>query len=157
MKIKRRWFKILSRRAQLFRALLVAAWFSLRSHRQSWPRVKAAVLLWLDWGKTPNRPNFWQYYRRNKACRKCAIFYKPLGTCGSPLDKNLESLGCWCHCATKSEYRESTCWLDAATNGRHNAGWNAAEWNRSAAPTTVIRTESIPDRKCNCGGKAQGK
>lgn len=63
--------------------------------------------------------------QRLAACQKCPVYYAKLRTCGSPLDKELEGLGCWCSVEAKSSILAATCWGDDHIENFQN-GWNQA-------------------------------
>lgn len=94
-------------------ALLVAGLFSLSRPRESWPRVSGAFKTWLRWARDPVKTPFWIQYGRERACRKCHLYSRILGTCSSPIfaPKEDRENGCWCHMTSKSAIPESDCWI----------------------------------------------
>lgn len=107
----------MKRRIQLVAALLVGCVFAILIWDRPGQRLRGLVNILRSKAKAP--PALVQ--ERNNRCRVCPIYYKPLGTCGSPLDPSLEALGCWCQTETKNRFLLSDCWLRANTNGEH--GW----------------------------------
>jgi hypothetical protein len=70
------------------------------------------------------RTDFWTVYRQYRACRRCPIFYHPLRTCGSPLDKDFRGLGCYCSMEKKVGIKSATCWGDDNLGNDFEFGWN---------------------------------
>lgn len=70
--------------------------------------------LWSGKRATPE-----QVQRRTCFCNQCPIFYRPLGTCGTPLKD--ADLGCWCFMEMKSRLADATCW--AKENKIQSCGW----------------------------------
>jgi hypothetical protein len=103
--------RLLKRRARLSAALLVAAAYSATHPAASFRRVANAIAAWVRFARARKRTPFWKTYRRYRACSGCPLFYKPLRTCGSPLDGDLTDLGCWCNMEAKAPMPESTCWM----------------------------------------------
>lgn len=63
------------------------------------------------------------YRRRLACCAACPIYFKPLGTCGTPLKKELRTLGCWCVMSQKAKLRHATCWLRVRETHPTGYGW----------------------------------
>ena len=127
------------------RALLIAAAFSLSHPRTAWPRIRAAFTTWLDFARTPRMSPFWVYFSRLRTCQRCPFYSRRLQTCGSPLEKDISDVGCFCFMPVKSSYIEATCWYRTATNGDKEFGW----------PDHLTRLSNIPSLvrpKCGtCG------
>lgn len=123
MRIRR---KDIVRRFRLFAALAVAAVFTSPLTREGWNRALGALRVWFDYAREPMPTPRWIYYRRMKnGCFKCPLFYRPLRTCGSPLDKRLlRTEGCWCNQDFKASMLEAECWLHNETGDR-TIGWPA--------------------------------
>jgi len=111
------------RTVRFIAAVIVAAAACISSPRQSWSRIRAAVVLL---SKPYERADFWAVYRRYRTCRKCPIFYKPLRTCGTPLDKELRGLGCYCSCEVKPGIKSATCWADDNLGEDAKFGWQGS-------------------------------
>ena len=158
-------------RFELSRALLVAGIFSLATPRVGFGRLWGAVKAWgrlaRDGGALASTA---LYKRRMAVCWRCPFYSRAWGTCGSPLEKVLRSVGCWCSMRAKARYADSRCWIDdelSTGNGRLHSyaghGWraNGADspgWNpqpRKCCPFTVTITRagtgnpgpSIPDSR----------
>ena len=88
--------------------------------------VKSSRRIWAAWKLLvcpKQRAPFWTVYRRYRACRHCPVFYPPLRTCGSPLDKDLRGLGCLCSMESKSGIKQATCWGDDNLGQDFKFGW----------------------------------
>lgn len=66
---------------------------------------------------------------RLAACHACPLWFEPLSTCGSPLDRGFndistvnDPLGCWCHMPTKAKSEEN-CWLYDQFKHDTGMGW----------------------------------
>lgn len=64
--------------------------------------------------------------RRITQCEQCPIYYHPLRTCGSPLNRKKwarkdEKEGCFCYMPVKIKTK-CNCWLYDETNGK--MGWS---------------------------------
>lgn len=124
----RAWLVSLSEKVRLCLALLVAAGFSDVLSGDAWHRIAAAVKLWLGLLKDGGmKVEGYIYERRLKTCAACPLYYKPLRTCGSPLRKDSQELGCWCNMEQKAKYERSNCWLDTEIERGHPSGWVAAQ------------------------------
>lgn len=62
--------------------------------------------------------------RVNHCKTKCPVYFKPLGTCGSPLKRGDDKRGCYCHMETKAEL-EDNCWAYDRDQGegQNYFGW----------------------------------
>jgi hypothetical protein len=98
-------------------ALLVAALFSDITERGTWRKVRAAVTLWFKLIEDGKRVPASKLASRLAICARCPVFYKPLGTCGTPLIRELHDLGCWCRMAEKAKFERAQCWLDENGDG----------------------------------------
>lgn len=136
----RRAFRI---KFQLSKALTVAAFFSLSSPRTAYGRFSAAFKVWLKWAQHSTKTPFFIYYQRIRTCHRCPIFYAPLATCGSPLSKDLNEMGCWCHMPTKAAIIDANCWT---REQGIDDGW-------SDDLTRLSGAEFTPKRKCGSCSK----
>lgn len=136
-----RWYRLLCRKLRLSRALLVAAWFSVKTPRAAAGRVRSALATWFRFARDPEGTEFWSYFRHLRTCYKCPLFYKPLRTCGSPLDKKLDGLGCWCYMPEKAAMAQASCWLDIHAPG-NTTGWIDRDARRDAARAAVKRARN---------------
>ncbi len=118
MRIRR---KDITRRLRFFAAILVAALWSdvlrLETYRRAW----TALTVFFDYRQDGNRTPFWIVFRRMRVCQRCALYYKPLGTCSSPLKEGARDMGCWCFMPEKAAILEADCWL--RESGVEDAGW----------------------------------
>ena len=107
-------------------AMALAAAYSFRHPQKAWPRVKRAFTLWWrvhgsqDWTVTHEKHN-----RRMDVCKKCPIFYPRFKTCGSPMKKGAEDLGCHCYLPVKASLVAARCWGDEQLPGEFEYGWRA--------------------------------
>jgi hypothetical protein len=62
--------------------------------------------------------------RRRRSCKRCAIYFEPLRSCGSPLASG-PALGCWCNMEHKAALPDATCWLNE--QGITEYGWASSE------------------------------
>ena len=108
------------RTARLLAAVSVAVIAQALTPRASWSRIKAA---WKLLSTPHERADFWTVYRRYRCCKKCPVFYKPLRTCGSPLNKEFRRLGCYCSMENKSGLKSASCWADDNLGADSNFGW----------------------------------
>lgn len=114
------------RKLRIIIAIAVAIGSCLFSPRDSWPRITGTSRLFWNW--LTGRIHWADPYTaasRYARCEKCPIFYKPLRTCGSPLDKELRGLGCHCSIPIKARLREATCWGDDNLGDEFVFGWKA--------------------------------
>ncbi len=118
--------KRLPRILRLSGALLVAGIVSWRSPSLALRKIVAAFN---SWRLFDTQADFWTKYRRYKVCRRCPLFYYPLRTCGTPLQKDLQSLGCYCNMESKVGFEAATCWIDE-NNASQTYGWKANGVNR---------------------------
>lgn len=118
--IYKKWFR---RKRGLSIALLVAAWYSLSTPRASAGRIKAALVVWLDFWSKPKRVDRWTYFRRMRACHRCVLFCVKRSTCGDPSDKENGHLGCGCYMISKSVIKNATCWLKDNSDNSSGFGW----------------------------------
>jgi len=132
---------------QLSAALMVAGFGSLTRPSESIPRLRGALKTWFRWGKERNPAPFWVFYMRMRACKKCPFFYPKLATCGSPLAKNLQGVGCWCHLPTKASIIHADCYLRELGIDDEN-GWPDAARRLSACPKPTNR------QKCKCSQRS---
>jgi hypothetical protein len=108
---------------KLCAALLVAGLATDVTSAAGWRRVYRAFALWFrefpvrDW-LPPERAA-----ARYAVCQTCPIFYRPLGTCGSPLSPELKDQGCWCFMYEKVRLRSARCWLDETLGDDAPYGW----------------------------------
>lgn len=109
---------------RLSAALLVAAaagichpWGALR-------KLRGAVRVWISGLGKDGIVDEAVHDRRLAVCRQCVLFYRPLQTCGSPLRKELRSLGCYCNQEAAAWFREKTCYLDEIYPEESHYGWN---------------------------------
>jgi hypothetical protein len=121
-------------RWQLSRAVLVAGFFSLATPRVGLGRLWGALKVWTRLARAVGAlaPTA-LYKRRLVTCHRCPFYSRRWGTCGSPLEKGLHDVGCWCLMLAKARYAESTCWLDDTIDGGNTAlrsfagnGWRAS-------------------------------
>lgn len=122
--------RISMRLLRLGAALFVAGVFSWRNPRVAVVKIWRAATFWARFVRKHERAEFWQTYRRYRACRACAIYNPGTDTCGSPLNPELEGLGCWCHMSTKAAIKSSQCWLletedYADIPGSHSRRWTS--------------------------------
>lgn len=102
-------------RLQFIAALIVAAlgdsWRKLKEIRDA---LRAEH--WID--------SDLAFDRFELGCKRCPMFFKPLGTCGSPLRKSdIEGFdGCWCHCKTLCK-SETNCTAFDHFRGQTLIGW----------------------------------
>ena len=101
-------------------AIFVAVWFGIWRWDQPWIRFWNFVLLIWS-GLRGKKAPLEVVERRNAACAACPVYYPPLGTCGTPLDKQWEGLGCHCVCELKNRLANASCW--AKDMGIRNYGW----------------------------------
>ena len=120
-----RFKKGVRRKFGLSRALFIAAWYSLRSPADSFSRVRAALLLWFDFARHPDKADHWKYFRRLRTCYRCPIFYRPRKTCGAPGIKEFDGVGCACYMPAKCGIKNAECWGDINDPG-NDYGWSAA-------------------------------
>lgn len=105
---------------QFLKAVVVGVWYAIW-HRRN-PLGRAVGFFRLLGQMARRQYSSYDVVRdRNLECQKCPLFYRPLGTCGSPLDEENPDLGCWCHCRTKNKLKGATCWLREETRGK--MGW----------------------------------
>ena len=104
-------------RFQFFCALLTAG---LGDMVEKWRGLREAL-------KTGRAVGTRLVARRLSVCRKCPMYFAPLGTCGSPLFSfNIEGFrGCHCHCETKAGTK-TNCPAYDHFKGRTIVGWPAA-------------------------------
>ena len=141
--LPRRLARILSLKAQLSAALVVAAYGSLRQPSEALPRLKGALKVWFHWAKEQHATPFWIFYIRMRACRKCPFYYKKLATCGSPFAKDLQGVGCWCHLPTKAKIIHADCYLrELGIN--ESGGWPDSARRLSDSPAKPN------GRRCKC-------
>lgn len=109
-------------------ALFVAGVFSWRQPRVAVVKIWRAATFWVRFVRKHERADFWQTYRRYRACRACPLFFMPLRTCGSPLADDPE-LGCNCQMQVKSGIKDAQCWLlendYADIPGSHTRRWTS--------------------------------
>jgi len=110
-----------SNKFQFFCALAVAAAVSDILDPVTWKIAKSLLKVWF-W-RSGDVVKAMQFIKRSAACRACPVFYKPLQTCGSPLDKDTRGLGCYCYLPEKVKLPESRCWLDEHSPHR-DYGWH---------------------------------
>ena len=108
--------------ARLLAAIAAAIIATAMTPHASWNRILAAIRLFLQ---PFERTDFWTVYRRYRACNKCPIFYRPLRTCGSPLNKDFRGLGCYCSLESKTGIKAATCWADDNLGTDSTFGWNS--------------------------------
>jgi len=112
---------------KIIKGLLVAFWFSDKRTKKAWGRIAGFFRQMFQYvffkDKRASKKLFEQ---RMSACRACPVFYKRLETCGSPLDKELEGLGCWCALNLKARIKDSTCWMDDKMGDDSKNGWREA-------------------------------
>ena len=113
----------MKRRLQFFAAVTVAAIYGIR--RFTWAEIWFSVKsIWRAMFFKAKPAPWIQFSRRMRRCESCSLFYRKLGTCGSPfLAKEFRHLGCWCHCDSKARIQESTCWLDDNCPESTDDGW----------------------------------
>jgi len=128
-------------KAQLSCALFVAGVFSLARPKQSWPRIKGALLTWLRFAQQERSTPAWIYFGRMRACQRCPLYEPFWKTCGSPLRKDLRDVGCHCYMPLKSAAIEATCFYRDATNNDTSFGW----------PASLTRLSNLPARNVNAG------
>lgn len=112
-------------RRRLACALILASGFSNVLSRDAWRRAWRALKAMVGLFGEPTKTGYW-YIKRLETCRKCVLFYAPLQTCGSPLNRDWPDGGCWCNQEFAARVPEKTCWLDDELGHDSNAGWNAA-------------------------------
>ena len=108
---------------QLCAALLIAGLFSDVTSRRGWERIWRAMALWWGGLSEGSRVTEEVARRRLEVCHGCPIFYRPLGTCGTPLVWELREQGCWCNMQAKSRFQDATCWLDETLGKDAPYGW----------------------------------
>lgn len=99
-------------------AAISSAWSPVRSFRRVWAA-------WILFVSPKERADFWTVYRRYRTCIKCPLFYKPLRTCGTPLDKEFRGLGCYCSVEAKNGIKSATCWADDNLGDDATFGWKS--------------------------------
>lgn len=62
---------------------------------------------------------------RLRICERCPIYFRPMGTCGSPLSWSRRGTGCWCYMPIKAKLPDAECWLDAEDVKGFDYGWKA--------------------------------
>ena len=123
------YFQWLKYHARWSLALLVAAVFSLWT-RRGWVRIGKAFGLWFGLVRHPKdshaSPEVVQ--RRLKACESCALYFRHLQTCGTPLILNSErrKLGCWCFQPESAKLNAKRCYLDEFVEPGYPGGWDDA-------------------------------
>lgn len=88
-------------------AVIVAVTYSVLKWSAPWERAKGAYNLWWNYRHTAPASES-QRIDRLMDCGKCKIFYRPLMTCGSPLQK--DKRGCFCQMQIKAKVAAATCW-----------------------------------------------
>jgi hypothetical protein len=107
-------------------ALLVAGLFSCWT-RRGWVKIFKAFALWFGLVRHRDRlvaPEI--YTLRLKTCEACSVFYRPLRTCGTPLNPELRSHGCWCYQPEAAKLADKECYLDAEIEPGYPGGWKHA-------------------------------
>jgi|GEM_PF-2438822 len=136
--LSRLWSGLLGK-LRLCAALLLAAAFTDVCSADAWRRVWRALALWLGLLRGAARVDDRTARARLGVCRLCPIYWKPLGTCGSPLAADPQ-LGCWCNMEEKVKFRGATCWLDDELgDDAAPLGWAA----NGAGDTQKLETDAI--------------
>lgn len=109
---------------RLCAAIIVAALATDIFDGAAYRRIWRALALW--WGAMDKgaQVDELEYYRRIVICEGCPLFYRPLRTCGSPMQN--ADLGCWCQMDAKARLKDATCWLDDSLGEGARWGWNVA-------------------------------
>jgi hypothetical protein len=113
--------KSVCEKLQFCLALLLAALFSEPFSQIGRDRIKKALRLWRTSILTGERVDGATADRRLAACQACPLWFKPLGTCGSPLRDG--DIGCWCWMRAKTKLRGAHCWLDERGIEMATYGW----------------------------------
>lgn len=100
-----------NRLLRLGAALFVAGVVSWKSPETAMVKIWRALTFWARFVRKHERADFWRTFRRYRACRNCSLFYRPLRTCGSPLNSELSGVGCYCNMETKCGIKSAECWL----------------------------------------------
>jgi hypothetical protein len=104
-------------------ALLVAAAFSDVSSKAGWRRIFRSVALWFRSLQSGESVPQTTADARLTVCRGCSLWFKPLGTCSSPLKREAADLGCWCWMEAKVRLPQAQCWLDEDCQDEVPYGW----------------------------------
>jgi hypothetical protein len=107
-------------------ALFLAGIFSLWTKR-GLIRIYRAFALWFGLIRSGGKrvpPEI--YELRLKTCRECPLFYVELGTCGTPVKRDLRRVGCHCYLPEKAKYDDAKCYLDADIEPGYPGGWRDA-------------------------------
>lgn len=107
-------------------AVIVAILGGLWYWSRPWGRLRDAMYLAWD--------AFWLasvdsgvYKARLKACEGCVVFYRPLRTCGTPLQNH--DMGCWCQMEQKAKLAHARCWLRQEYGPKPKYGALAHGWD----------------------------
>jgi len=107
-------------------ALLLAGLFSIWTVL-GWVRIAKAFGLWFGLvrhkGKLVSRERLGL---RLATCEKCALFYRPLKTCGTPVIKELRAMGCLCYMPEAAKLNDKRCYLDEHIESGYPGGWQHA-------------------------------
>jgi hypothetical protein len=115
--------KSLCEKGQFCLALLVAALWSDPFSKVGKDRLRKAFQLWYSSILTGDRVDNGTAANRLAVCQQCPLWFKPLGTCGSPLRRKDGDLGCWCWMRAKSKLLGAHCWLDEQGIDAPPYGW----------------------------------
>lgn len=116
--------KSLFEKLQFCLALLVAGVFSNPFSEVGRGRIAKAFRLWRTSILTGERVDDVTAEKRLACCQDCPLWFKTLGTCGSPLADDDGELGCWCWMRAKTKLRGAHCWLDENGIEQPPYGWH---------------------------------
>lgn len=109
-------------------ALFLAGIFSFWTAR-GWVRIGKAFALWFGVLKHPKGsqapPEVVAI--RLAACEKCACYFRPLHTCGTPVVPSLRKVGCWCYVPESAKFNAKRCYIDEFIEPGYPGGWIEAE------------------------------
>ena len=106
-------------------ALLLAGLFSCWTPR-GWRRIAKAFLLWFGFCRSGANADAKTVAMRLATCDQCVLFYRPLGTCGTPIKRDLRGHGCWCYLLEKAKLKYAQCYLDSDIEPGYPGGWEDA-------------------------------